>query len=85
MGLGWASVGPQMTLTWASDGPQVGLGWASDGQQKVQEEVLMVSNGFQNTSLFSDRIQICFVDGFERQQVALAFQMLSAPRAQDYH
>ena len=49
----------------------------------VLDEAQMVSNGSQNTSLVSDRRQICFVDGFERQQVAVAVQILSVLRASD--
>ena len=36
----------------------------------------MVSNGSQNTSLVSDRHQICFVDGFELQKAAVAFEIV---------
>ena len=43
----------------------------------------MVPNGSQNTSLVSDRRQICFVDCFELRQVAVAAQMLSVLRASD--
>ena len=43
----------------------------------------MVSNGSQNTSLVSERRQICFVDGFELQQLAVVVQILSVLRASE--
>ena len=55
---------------------------ASVGQQNTQDEVQIVCNGFENTSLVLDRQQICFVDGFELQNVAAAIQRVSVFRSQ---
>ena len=55
----------------------MGLGWASDGHQNAYDVAQMVSNGSQNTSLVSERPQICFVDGFQLQKVAAAVRIVN--------
>ena len=63
----------------AADGPQMDLRWSSDGQQNASDGLQIVSDAPQNTSLVSDRHQMCFVDGCELQKLATQIKIPTCP------